>query len=84
MATASAQTASFTVGEHFQTFDEVKQKLEAHEIATWIRDSRTIEGAKKRVNRPLSDRLKYYEVSYSCINGGRKFKSRGEGKRATW
>ena len=80
-------TVSFTLGECFQSFEEVKKKLEAYEMSTftkfWKRDSRTIEGAKKRVQRPLSDKLIYYEVSYCCINGGRKFKPRGEGKRAT-
>ena len=45
----------------------------------WIWDSRTIESARKRTNRPLLDCLKYYQVSFRCIHGGRKFKARGVG-----
>ena len=46
----------------------------------YISDSRTIEAAHRRIDRPS---LKYYEVVYACIHGGRKFKSQGKGRRAS-
>ena len=27
--------------------------------------------------------IKYYELTYSCIHGGREFQAKGDGKRAT-
>ncbi len=78
---------SFCIGEKFYSFTDLEVKVKSFETANatkfWIRDSRTIESARKRTNRPLLDCLKYYQVSFRCIHGGRKFKARGEGKRAT-
>ena len=78
---------SFSIGETFKTFEEVQQKVQQYEKSTsvqfWIRDSRTIEAAQRRIDRPLNSSLKYYEVVYACIHGGRKFKSQGKGRRAS-
>ncbi len=49
----------------------------------WKRDSRTVEAAKKRVTRYLDEKIVYYEVTFCCINGGRKFKFSGEGIRSS-
>ena len=35
------------------------------------------------MDRLLGDGITYYDVTYRFIHGGRKFKVRGEGKRAT-
>ena len=86
MSTAPS-SATFAIGDRFKTFEELESKLKSYEVATstkfWIRDSRTIEAARKRTNRALSDSLKYYQVSFRCIHGGRKFRARGEGKCST-
>ena len=78
---------SFSVGERFQSPGELEEKLRKYELTTytkfWKNDCRTVEAARRRINRPLTDCIAYYEVTYSCIHGGRKFKARGEGKRAT-
>ena len=78
---------SFSLGERFQSFAELEEKLKRYEALTftkfWKRDSRTVEAARRRMNRPLADCIVYYEVTYRCIHGGRKFKARGKGKRAT-
>ena len=78
---------SFRDGEKFKSFKELESELKRFEMATstklWIRDSRTVENARSRTTRHLSDILKYYQVSFRCIHGGRKFKARGEGKRFT-
>ena len=77
----------FSLNEVFNSFDELDKKIKEYEVKKavqlWRRDSRTIETASKRVNRYLDKRIKYYELTYSCIHGGRKFVAKGEGKRAT-
>ena len=78
--------SSFEIGECFKTFDEVETRVKEYEQANfvqlWKRDARTVEAARKRINRPLHDRIKYYEIVFSCIHGGKKFSSKGKGKRS--
>ena len=68
-------------------FEDLEQHLKFYEeqqfVKFWRTDSRTIKAAQKRLNNPFRDQLKYYEITYSCIHGGRKFKARGEGKRCS-
>ena len=77
----------FSVGERFSSYTELEEKIRTYEQQTfcqlWKRDSRTIESAQKRLNRHLSENIKYYEVTFGCIHGGRRFKCREEGKRAS-
>lgn len=78
---------SFTVGESFGTVEELETKIKLYEqqhyVQLWKRDTRMVQAAQKRLNRPLSEKIKYHEVKYSCIHGGKNFKTRGEGKRST-
>ena len=64
---SALHSTQLAIGDKFDNFEDVKENLELYERSTftkyWRRDSRTIETAKKRVCRPLLDRLKYYEVS---------------------
>jgi hypothetical protein len=88
MAEGSQQDQlSFAVGDFFSTFDELEAKVKAYENAQfmkfWKRDSRTIEAAKKRLNKFLKPELKYYELKYCCIHGGQAFKAKGKGSRST-
>ena len=75
---------SFSVGDKFPSFEQLEAKIKTYEeqnyVKLWKRDCRTIEAARKRMNRSLSENIKYYEVIYCCIHGGKKFKGRGEGK----
>ena len=79
--------AVFSVGDKFKLFDELQAKVHRYEelefVKLWIRYSRTVTAAKKRVTRYLCSQIKYYEITYACIHGGKKFKPRGNGKRAT-
>jgi len=61
----------------------VYQKEEIKSVQLWMRDSRTIKAAHKRVNRYLDNHIKYYELTDGCLHGGRKFQVKGEGKRTT-
>ena len=78
---------SFSVGEVFTSYDDLQTKVSLFEKQTfvklWKRDSRSVEAASKRLNRALSDKLKYYEVTFCCIHGGKKFKAKGEGIHST-
>ena len=78
---------SFAVGESFSSFQELESKVKLYEeeqyVQLWKRDSRTVQTAQKRMTRHLSEEIKYYELTLCCIHGGKKFKPRGEGKRAT-
>ncbi|XP_032670523.1 uncharacterized protein LOC116843830 [Odontomachus brunneus] len=76
---------SFRLGEMFNSYEELEQKLERFSrcslVHYWRRDSRTVSGAHMKTARPISERLKYYSVKYACIYGGQKFLPRGAGRR---
>ena len=79
---------SFSVGESFGNYEALEKKLRDFEKASfsqfWKRDARTVENTKKRLDRPLSPALKYYEIKYCCIHGGQTFKSQGKGRINSW
>ena len=85
---ASTCDSDFFVGKRFSSFDELKDSIvkyeRSHFVKFWIRDSRTVDSVRKKFeSRYLNDRLKYYEITYCCIHGGKKFTCRGTGKRST-
>ena len=53
---------------------------EQHCVKLWKCDCRTTNAAQKRVNKALSESLKYYKVTFCCMHGGKKFKDREEAK----
>ena len=73
------------VGDKYSSYEELEQAVKALEkvqnINFWKRDSRSIEAAKRRVDICISPALKYYEVKYACIKGGRSFQSTSAGAR---
>ena len=84
---ADTDSVTFSVGELFESFAKLDEKLNAYKAKNycefWKRDARTIEAAKKRIDRPLNPVLKYYKVKYCCIHGGQTFKPKGKGIRNT-
>ena len=58
----NGMNVSFSVGDIFSSFDELDLKLKRFERTScmqfWKRDARTIEAAKKRVERLLKPELK--------------------------
>lgn len=79
------EDASFHLGEKFDSYEELEQKLEKFSkqslVHYWRRDSRTVSGAHMKTSRPINECLKYYSVKYACIYGGQKFLPRGAGRR---
>lgn len=65
------------VGSKFYTFEELSRRLEEfqedQQVQLWVRDSRTVVAAAKRARRKsLNPALKYAELTYSCVFGGRR------------
>ncbi|KAL1470285.1 hypothetical protein MTO96_040524 [Rhipicephalus appendiculatus] len=79
----SVAEATFSVGDEFASFAALEEKVSLYSstnyVQLWKRDTRTIEGAKKRVGKvaaSMSDALKYQSIRYCCIQGGKKFTSK--------
>ena len=45
------------------------------------RDPGSLKAAKGVSNKTFNPRIKYYDVTYHCIRGGKNFKPRGTGKK---
>ena len=77
----------FSLGEDFKTYTDLMEKIEKFKktnfVDLYVRDSRSIEAAQKRLSKKLNKELKYYELKFTCVHGGKKFSSRGEGRRKT-
>ena len=71
------------VGDSFTSFDEIEEHLESYMKRNFVqlykRNTRTIAGFKKhsrKVSVDIPDVLKYGEIDFCCIHGGKKFKSK--------
>ena len=83
-----SDVASFAVGDTFSSYDDLKKKLaefeKSHSVQLTQRDSRTLEAAARRVPMRVKNAntaLVYYSISFSCVFGGKKYNSKGSGKR---
>ena len=84
---------TFTLGDAFSSFADVKKRIDEYSrkkyVDFYVRDCRTIASAlnTKRMSRSISEDkkslLRYFEVKFACVHGGRKHKSRATGKRAS-
>ncbi|XP_064469882.1 zinc finger SWIM domain-containing protein 1-like [Ornithodoros turicata] len=72
-------------GDTFASFEDLDRAVQEWSRSNaqkfYIRDSRTINAASKKTKRYLNPALRFYQVVYSCIKGGRHFKSRLQGLR---
>ena len=76
------------IGQQFDDFSAFESAISQYQnnenVQFFKRDSRSLEAAKGRVsNKTFNPRIKYYEVTYHCIRGGKNFKPRGTGKKET-
>lgn len=76
---------AFRRGDKFETFEQVAERLRAHTqeslVYYWIRDSRLVKFAHRKVSRKLNEAIQYYSIRFSCIFGGQRFKSKSNGLR---
>ena len=85
MASALAEH-EINVGDVFASYSQVEEAISAYEqhhfLQLYRRDSRSITAYEKRVTKRVSNReLRYSEVQFRCIRGGKKFASRSKGAR---
>ena len=83
---SSVTVPQLTTGQEFSSFEELKHCISSYERATfvqlYIRRSRSVESAKKRATKKnFNSDLRFSELQYNCIHGGKHFQSRGTGKR---
>lgn len=83
-----ANGCSFVVGECFSSYKQLDDKVKAYEKSRSVqlghRDSRTLEAAKKRAPKRVDGanrELKYYNIHFTCMFGGKKFRSKSTGLR---
>ena len=78
---------SFKFGDSYKSFEQLEVDLKRfekfHYCKFWKREARTVEAAKKRVERYLNPSLKYYQLKYACIHGGQAFRPKGKGCKST-
>ncbi|XP_044252681.1 uncharacterized protein LOC123003763 [Tribolium madens] len=72
------------VGKTFNSYDELTLFVSQYELFQrqkfWKRSSRKI-SSTPNIKRFINPELIYYEITYSCIHGGEKYKSRSKGLR---
>jgi len=73
-------------GKQFASYGELQQWLETFQnenfVQFYVRDSRTIAAAQKHLpKRQLKTTLKYYQLTFACVQGGQKYKSKCSGVR---
>ena len=71
---------NLNVGDKFSTFSQLEVKIRQYELQKKVefykRDSRTIESARKGgIKRDIREELKFYQIRYSCINGGKMWQN---------
>ena len=78
----------FCVGDEFNSFDDLRDKILMFEqtqfVQLYIRRSRMIITASKpRTKKSYNEDLKYTELEYACINGRKNFKTTSTSERPT-
>ena len=73
-------------GQEFSSFEELSKSVQEWEkknfVTLYTRSSRSVEAAKKRTpNRTYLDELKFSELDYACVHGGREYKSKATQSR---
>ena len=78
-------TASLSVGQEFSSFEDLNSAIklwEEESVTLYTRSSRTVACSHKRApRRHMKDELKYAEIDYACVHGGRQYISHSVGKR---
>ncbi|XP_066266550.1 zinc finger SWIM domain-containing protein 3-like [Branchiostoma lanceolatum] len=83
---AEAAATKLKVGATFDSYAEVQFAIHAYQtrnfVQLYIRDSRTFcNAARRAANKNVNPWLKYKEINFACVHGGRKYKSHSSGVR---
>lgn len=78
---------SLQVGNTFDSYEEfdseLKKYCDKNYVCFYKREARTISAARRKTERPINAELKYYQLKFACIKGGKAFQSMGKGQRNT-
>ncbi|XP_071529158.1 uncharacterized protein [Panulirus ornatus] len=74
------------VGMEYSNLSELLEAISTYEhentIKLYRRDTRSIEAASRRcTKKTYNPDIKYTEIDFACIHGGRKFKTKSKGSR---
>ena len=69
------------IGKKFEHFSSLEIPSSSIRRKKTLNSSGAVREPLKRHSHDCHERLKYYEVSYHCIHGGKDFKSRNTGMR---
>ena len=77
---------SFSVGKKFLSYSALESKIEQYQRSSCVqfykRSLRTIPVANSRCpKKTFNEALKVSEITFSCIHGGKTFKTECTGKR---
>ena len=80
-------TVGFKVVDSFNTFNEFEAALERFKSTKFVDVcvvTAGIETARRRgITIPLKVELRYHQLKYCCIHGGKAYRCRGKGSRST-
>ena len=73
------------IGQKFEDFAAFESALmryqNAENVQIYRRDSSSVDKAQPHLEKKLNPKIKYYELKYHCINGGKKHISKATGAR---
>lgn len=74
------------MGREFSSYEElslcIKKWEEESYVTLYTRSSRGLEAARRRApRRTFAEALKFSELDYACVHGGREYKSKSSQKR---
>lgn len=82
-----AADVTFFVGEEFTSFTELHRRIQTFQLRNsvqlYIRSSRKIQAAQVRSTDGYNPELKFAEIYYACVRGGRKFQTRANASSNT-
>ena len=78
---------ALVIGQEFGTFEEFAEHLKRWEetnfVTLYTRRSHSIEAVRRRApNRSFADKLKFSELDYACVHGGREYKIKSNTEEA--
>ena len=65
----------------FERLSAIMRYQNAENVQFYRRDPRSVDKAQPRLEKKLNPKIKYYEVKYHCIHGGKKHISKATGAR---
>ena len=81
-------SVNVAVGDTFNSYSDLELFILTYErenhVQLTLRDTRTLDNARSRAPKRVegsNPRLKYYSVHYTCVCGGKKYFSKGNGIR---